>query len=352
MSKPQTEPAGVNNPRIQRAFANLKAKAAAIGWTCLDSDWHGQHTEYQFVCAQGHRLSRIAYVFLKKSGSCAECKGQANLLFLKQWAQQHGGRCLEEVYLGREPHRFVCAKGHEWATRPATMRVGKTWCPHCNYQVQNESKIKRDGFLRIQQAALEKGGRCLSTEYSGVQTEYQFECARGHQWHTLGARILRGSWCLRCTQIDHGAKTRLKDGLERLQQIARDKGGVCLSEVYTRNSDKYQFRCVKGHEWQTEAGRVFNGNWCPQCVHDSLRLNIEDLKQMAIDRGGLCLSDEYVRNNVPMLWECHRGHQWKVPAASIRAGQWCHQCAVLVRCTDPKSKARLKYLVDKSSAGE
>ena len=348
MATSQTEAACT--ARRQKAFANLQAKAQSIGWICLDSGWHGKDEQYRFVCRQGHSLVRVAQIFLSKSGVCAQCKDQERLQILQQWALQHGGRCLEVQYLGKQPHRFQCAAGHQWLTKPATIRSGKTWCPHCNHQRQRDAKIRKDGLSSLQQAATEKGGRCLSAEYTGVQSKYLFECARGHQWQTLGARILRGCWCLQCTRMDHGGKKRLKNGMARLQQIAHDKGGAVLSESYTRSHDPYRFRCAKAHEWEAQAAAIFRGGWCPQCMHDSLRLDIGELKQIAIDRGGLCLSDEYVKNNLPLLWECHRGHQWKANAAVIRRGNWCNQCAILARCTDPNSKARLKYLVDKTTA--
>lgn len=59
---------------------------------------------------------------------------------------------------------------------------------------------------------------------------------------------------------------------------------------------------------------------------DPRRLTIEALRDLALSRGGACLSDSYSNNKAPLLWRCSEGHEWEANAHNIRKGRWCPQC--------------------------
>ncbi len=55
-----------------------------------------------------------------------------NLDDLKKFAEDRGGRCLSEKWLGlHEKHDFECAEGHKFSTTPYTVIRGGFWCPEC-----------------------------------------------------------------------------------------------------------------------------------------------------------------------------------------------------------------------------
>lgn len=58
------------------------------------------------------------------------------------------------------------------------------------------------------------------------------------------------------------------------------------------------------------------------------KLKIEDLQQLAKERGGECLSLEYKNCKSKLLWMCNAGHKWSAIADSVRRGTWCPECAV------------------------
>lgn len=39
-------------------------------------------------------------------------------------------------------------------------------------------------------------------------------------------------------------------------------------------------------------------------------ITIDTLKELAISRGGKCLSTEYINSQTPVEWECENGHKW------------------------------------------
>lgn len=96
--------------------------------------------------------------------------------------------------------------------------------------------------------AQNRGGECLSDNYSNTKTKLSWRCAKGHEWEALPTNIKRGHWCQICGNHRQGrekAKT-----IESAQELARTKGGECLSSEYVNNRTKLLWRCADGHEWQ------------------------------------------------------------------------------------------------------
>ena len=56
------------------------------------------------------------------------------------------------------------------------------------------------------------------------------------------------------------------------------------------------------------------------------KLSIQDCQQVALDRGGKCLSKTYINSQTKMQWECNKGHKWFAKTNNIRNGQWCKIC--------------------------
>lgn len=116
--------------------------------------------------------------------------------------------------------------------------------------------------------------------------------------------------------------------LEQLQQIAMDRGGKCLSDSYKNAHTKLLWECTRGHQWVAKPCAIKRGTWCPFCVHTAKR-TIEEMHQIAAERGGKCLSDKYVNNATRLLWECSEGHQWQTTFGHILRGYWCVKCKSL-----------------------
>jgi hypothetical protein len=50
------------------------------------------------------------------------------------------------------------------------------------------------------------------------------------------------------------------------------------------------------------------------------------LKQVAVDRGGLCLSGAYINSKTKLRWRCAEGHEWAAIPENVKAGHWCLIC--------------------------
>jgi hypothetical protein len=53
--------------------------------------------------------------------------------------------------------------------------------------------------------------------------------------------------------------------LSELKEIAIIKGGECLSNAYQGIQELHEFRCGENHVWATTANIIKQGGWCPVC---------------------------------------------------------------------------------------
>jgi hypothetical protein len=71
---------------------------------------------------------------------------------------------------------------------------------------------------------------------------------------------------------------RRKSKLSELRKAASDKGGRCLSSEYLGAKAKHLFECSKGHQWKTSASRMIHGkDWCPSCSAFKTEETIRDI---------------------------------------------------------------------------
>lgn len=122
--------------------------------------------------------------------------------------------------------------------------------------------------------------------------------------------------------------------LKKMEEIAKSRGGECLSEGYINSRTKLIWRCGKcGNIWKATPDNIKQGKWCPICAHKRIAkkqsLTIEEMKSIARERGGYCLSEEYVNSHTKLTWKCGIcGKVWKATPTSVkgsknRKGTWC-----------------------------
>jgi hypothetical protein len=116
-----------------------------------------------------------------------------------------------------------------------------------------------------------------------------------------------------------------KHNLGMMHTQAERLEGKCLSDFYKNAGTKLLWQCARGHTWEAIPANVMRGHWCPVCAGRGK--TIEDMRLVARDRGGECLSQTYVNNRTKLTWRCAKGHRWDAIPNSIRRGSWCPTCA-------------------------
>lgn len=363
---------------------------------------------------------------------------------MHELARKYNGECLSRIYTNNSTKlTWKCAMGHVFDAEPGNVHCGK-WCPDCAVQ---KARIKqRLPFEVIVQSAAEKGGTCLSNEndYIAGNSLLMWKCGEGHIWKTRAVSIRHGSWCPVCNRgfnerkcqlimeellgkpfvknrdvlegyeldgynaelgiafeyhglqhyeyveifhrsIENFHKQKERDrfkrklceikgiylisvpytvsrddtlflnfiylslkkkkidckppkkdlelkaahikkttDLQEMKQLAENRGGSCRSEVYFGTEVKLTWQCAKGHIWDAIPYSVKSGTWCPVC--SSLKMSIEEMRKVAASRGGNCLSETYVNNVTPLLWVCRENHEWYAQPTRVKAGSWCPVC--------------------------
>ncbi|MDO6629181.1 hypothetical protein [Bacillus thuringiensis] len=180
----------------------------------------------------------------------------------------------------------------------------------------------------MQNLAESRGGKCLSDRYINSQTHMTFQCKNGHVWKATPAKIRFGRWCRKCSGNE-------KKTLQDMQEIAKKHGGECLSSSYINNKTKLLWKCKHGHNFEANAASIFTrdkkGRFCPKCSARKRgierRHTIEDMQQLAYNRGGKCLSTTYTDSHTKLTWQCTDGHIWKAKPNQILSGKhWCPHC--------------------------
>ena len=257
------------------------------------------------------KLSVIIFNILKFLYIRAMEKKYRTLTELKSIAHSKGGRCLSEQYENNNSKLlWECSNGHQFESTPKNIKRGN-WCRRC----------AGTAILTIedmQTIAASKNGKCLSIEYKNAQTKLLWECSNGHQFESKPMNVRRGNWCRKC------AGTALLN-IEDMNKLAISKKGKCLSTEYKNSRTKILWECSNGHQFYSKPENVKQGRWCKKCAGLE-KPNIEELKEIAIKRGGKLVSPKYINNKYNYTWSCIDGHTWEAKFTHIRDGSWCPQC--------------------------
>jgi hypothetical protein len=114
--------------------------------------------------------------------------------------------------------------------------------------------------------------------------------------------------------------------IEDMQKLAKSRGGKCLSKHYVNSHTKIKWQCKYGHSWLAKPIDVKRGTWCP-FEGGKLKLTIKEMRGVARQRNGKCLSKKYINAHHKLKWQCKKGHTWYAVPYSVKNGSWCPECA-------------------------
>lgn len=295
------------------SIESMQHLAESRGGKCLSKIYKGNKTKLLWECSEGHQWNATPS-HIKHSTWCPYCAGNTKLSIgqMQEIAKIRNGDCLSSNYVNAITKlQWRCSKGHLWMASPDKIKQGK-WCPYCAGKCQT--------ITDMQQLAISRKGKCLSDHYVGSDNPLLWECEAGHVWSARPNNIKTGTWCPFCS----GTK---KLSLEDMQKAAEAHGGKCLSNTYVGGKSKILWECAQGHRWEAAPISIKNkGSWCPTCA-GLQRGTIFEMKNIAEERGGTCLSEKYENNREKLVWECAHKHQWNAAPVKIKSGQWCPECS-------------------------
>lgn len=307
---------------------DMQETARSRGGECLSRRYVNSTTKLRWRCAEGHEWMAVPAA-VRFGAWCSACYSvrrgsdpRAAILQLRRLAAGRGGKCLSPRYLGSgKKLRWMCSEGHVWEAPPESIRRQRRhWCPECARGGPPALTIKH-----AQTTAKTRGGACLSRGPIQSRSRLRWRCANGHEWQALFSGVRSGSWCPQCARKTTGDCKR-RWNVDALRRIAADKGGRLKSSKYVNNHQLLEWECAHGHSWRATFGNILLGRWCRQCAVEARRSGIGKAQQVAKERGGFCLSTTYVNHATKLVFECAKGHRWGAPLGSVLTGHWCRKC--------------------------
>lgn len=300
---------------------------------CLSDVYVNSRSKLSWECKYGHRW-KATPANVACGTWCPKCamvirakKFKLTIQQMRQLAMARGGKCISETYVNSQTGLlWECKQGHRWVAKPLNIKNG-TWCPKC--AAANRGKRPKLTIEEMKRIAKKLGGTCLSRNYTNNRTKLLWECKEGHRWEAMPLSIKEGVWCPKCAAARSVQERRLR--IQEMRQLAGNRGGRCLSRVYMCYDTKLVWQCKEGHRWEARANDVRAGTWCPTCGAarsvEKRKLTIKQMRQIARGRGGRCLSKTYINNQTKLRWQCKEGHKWSTTPKHIKAGSWCPYCA-------------------------
>lgn len=186
---------------------------------------------------------------------------------------------------------------------------------------KQKKKRQRRTIEDAQRLAAAKGGKCLSTHMEKVTDRLKWECERGHQWETRYISVTSKPCRPQGSWCPECAHCK-PHTIEDARQLAIQRGGTCLSEQYVNTGSPLRWQCAKGHIWEVSFTSVNGGTWCSSCW----KRGLEDAQIIAKSRGGLCKSTTFENTKTKLVWECSNGHTWQATFNDVQQGSWCPYC--------------------------
>jgi len=289
------------------------------GGQCLSTEYINGTEPMLWMCAKGHQWKACLSKVKNRKQWCGVCVGNKKFTIelAKQIAIERGGQCLSTEYVNCNTKLlWQCAELHVWEARLSDIKNKGTWCGVCAGKKKFTIEVPK-------QIAIERGGQCLSTEYVNCYGKLLWQCAELHIWEACLHDVKNGgTWCPTCAK-------RPPLTIQDAYNAAAEKGGYCLSTSYINISDYLMWRCANGHVWEATLNKVRNADtWCAACAGVK-KFDLDFARAVAVERGGQCLSTEYINCETNMLWQCAEMHTWYATLTNIKNNNsWCPSCSI------------------------
>ncbi|CAE6864591.1 hypothetical protein IQ288_05080 [Burkholderia sp. R-69980] len=352
-----------------------------LQWECAEGHTWWQKPEN---VRQGH--------WCKECANERKSRNNTNLTIedMRELAVKKLGKCISTAYRNvYHALEWECARGHQWSSAPANIIAG-CWCPECALSLSERvcrvvlasifgasfPRSRPEWLLGRQGVPLELDGYCarlkLAFEYQGAQHFAEVKQFRINQQRLTalqdrdeikrarcrehGVTLIEIPYTISNDKIERHIRAELKrqgiapgkwsgqpiidlnqlaivadDRLARCQEMARERGGVCLSSRYLGQDVRLSWGCELGHEWEMSPRMCRRGIWCAECRKSAQAASyraetLDKIRRHVEATGGKLISKTFVGQNESLQLLCAAGHRWSASWASLRHGVRCSVC--------------------------
>ena len=198
-----------------------------------------------------------------------------------------------------------------------------------------EEQISEKRFQKLQNYVNENGGLLLSGR-TAMKGKVKIRCGRGHEFTPSLSNLLRTknpTWCSHQPCLGERISKRKVDQdrdrlVANLQNVILKKGGKWVGGEYVNNRTHIYIDCGKGHQRvPITPDSLMGGSWCRECdpTKKSKSKLLNELREIAVARGGELLSKRYENAKSGLWWRCGAcGNEWPSTPDSVKSGSWCN----------------------------
>jgi|2_EtaG_2_1085320.scaffolds.fasta_scaffold01284_10 hypothetical protein len=176
-------------------------------------------------------------------------------------AVSRGGKCLSNKYINSQTHlEWECQCGHRWSAIPNNIKNGR-WCPKCS-RLSGDLK-RREKIENVMLLAKDRDGELLSAKYNNAHEKLEWRCKENHIFFMSTHDVKSGRWCMKCSHEKKSVLMRFD--IKKPKELAKKRGGKCVSDEYINANRKLVWECKHGHRWKAIYNAIQRGQWCPYC---------------------------------------------------------------------------------------
>ena len=148
-----------------------------------------------------------------------------------------------------------------------------------NFNKINTNTVQEKQYKKAQSYAKDKGGICLSSQYINSETKMEWKCNNHNHpswFSSYNGTVDTKSWCAKCGDNKTSQKLRKIDGLKEAKEYAKNRGGECLSTEYINNKTKLEWKCENSSHssWLSTFEKAVKRNqWCRKCYIQNRNIN-------------------------------------------------------------------------------
>lgn len=185
---------------------DLKIIAISKDGKCLSDNYIDNVVKLDFFCGKCNFVWQASPNSIKNGTWCPNCANKIKSIDdAIRLASLRGGKCLSTEYIDSVTKMsWQCGLGHVWQASYNQIQSGG-WCPEC-FKL-NRGQSKKLGIEVYNQAAINKGGICLSTEINSCYDKLEWKCSEGHTW-LARADLIKNTkqWCPICNILNKKKK--------------------------------------------------------------------------------------------------------------------------------------------------
>ena len=313
---------------------DLVALAASRGGKLIKAG-RTRNYVFEWECARGHRFSATPGN-VQRGYWCSQCSASRSERIVRAYFEQ----LFDKPFPRIRPDWLRNTTGYKLELDGYCDSLSLAFEHQGEHHHREVKAFRSQSLAAIRQRDARKRRLCRNRgvtliEIPQLVSKLPVEDLRGfiiNECRRRGVRLPRGAASRVVSVSRIYATSADEEALDEIHRIAVAKNGQCLAVAYGGSDTPLPFRCANGHEWKSRPQDVRGGSWCQKCAAKAAgartRLSIEQMRELASERGGECLSTEYFGSRVKLRWRCGQcRNEWDAAPANIRKGTWCRKCA-------------------------